>query len=58
MKIRNIDFLYFNEKDSLGQYGFCLAFQPLFVLNIFFGKRTISIQWKRSNSIFRGLLVQ
>ena len=55
MKIGNIDFLYFNEKGSLGQYGFCLAFQPLFVLNVFLGKRTISIQWKKSNSIFPGL---
>ena len=58
MKIRNIDFLYFNENGSLGQYGFCLAFQPSFVLNIFFGKRTVSIQWKRLNNIFPGLSVQ
>jgi hypothetical protein len=54
MKIGNIDFLYFNDKETFRQYGFCLGFQPIFVLNMFLGKRTLSIQWKRLNSIFLG----
>lgn len=49
MKIKNVDFLYYNEKTSFPQYGFCLGFHPIFVLNIFFGKRTISIQRKVRN---------